>query len=132
MHTIQKAMSNATDEELQGMISAWQDTQAAQQGATDALAQLVIDYPNKLDELINSTTDKIGELDVSDEAATAGANTIQGYIDGAEGMLDAVVAAYASVGEAAKAALEGAVGNPGTYTPPGHATGTAFAQRGFF
>lgn len=124
-------MANATDEELQGMISAWQDTQAAQQGAADALAQLVTDYPNKLDELINSTTDKIGELDVSDEAATAGANTIQGYIDGAEGMLDAVVAAYASVGEAAKAALEGAVGEPGTYSAPGHATGTAFAQRGF-
>lgn len=125
-------MAASSNEELQGLVDQWNATMGSQQGAADALAQLVTDYPNKLDELINSTTEKIGELDVSDEAATAGANTIQGYIDGAEGMLDAVVAAYASVGEAAKAALEGAVGEPGTYTPPDHdATGTAFARRGF-
>ncbi|MGM9598693.1 MAG: phage tail tape measure protein [Faecousia sp.] len=124
-------MADSSKEELQTMVDQWNRTQESQQAAADALGQLVVDYPNKLDEIITTTTGKIEKLDVSDEAATAGANTIQGYIDGAEGMLDAVVAAYTSVGEAAKTALENAISVGDGGNTPGHATGTAHAKRGF-
>ena len=48
----------------------------------------------------------IEEMDLNNEAAKSGKNTIQGFIDGAEEMLPAVEAAYARIANAAVKAID--------------------------
>ena len=64
------------------------------------------------------------------EAAQSARSTMQGFIDGANGMSESVQAAYRSVALGAMAALQGAMG-AGLSVSRGYATGTTDAEPGF-
>lgn len=132
-------MANASDSDLQAMADNWKKLQEAQETASGSIADLKEDFTNEMAMLGDELAANIEGMNLSDEAAAAAQETIQGFIDGASGMLGQVQSAYAGVAEAAKNALNGAPSGPGAHPETGgnapagraYASGTSSAERGF-
>lgn len=99
-------MASATDEELAAMVSNWQTLQAEQETVADSLAEIETNFTETMAALQTELETTISEMDMSDVAAVSGQNTIQGFINGAEGMLPAVTAAYSRIAQAAMDAID--------------------------
>ena len=123
-------MAGATDEQLAAMVANWQTLQQEQQNAAGSVADLKTDFTATMDELQAALAEDIEAMDLGDEAKESAQATIQGFIDGAVGMLPQVTAAYNRIAAAAKAALSTAgTGTAGSI--PGYAVGTQSAAPGF-
>lgn len=123
-------MAGATDEQLADMVANWQTLQQEQQNAAGSVADLKTDFTATMDELQAALAEDIEAMDLSDEAKESAQATIQGFVDGAVGMLPQVTAAYNRIAAAAKAALSTAgTGTAGSI--PGYAVGTQSAAPGF-
>ncbi len=123
-------MAGATDEQLATMVANWKTLQQEQQNAAGSVADLKTDFTATMDELQTALTEDIEAMDLGDEAKASAQATIQGFIDGAVGMLPQVTAAYNRVAAAAKAALS-ASGTGTAGSIPGYAVGTQSAAPGF-
>lgn len=121
-------MAGATDEQLETMVSNWQALQAEQEEAAGSVADLKTDFTATMDELQAELAADIEEMDLGEEAIASGRATIQGFIDGASGMLPQVYAAYSRIGLAAQNAL---TLSAGASSIPGYAVGTQSAEEGF-
>ena len=123
-------MAGATDEQLADMVANWQTLQQEQQNAAGSVADLKTDFTTTMDELQTALAEDIEAMDLGDEAKESAQATIQGFIDGAVGMLPQVTAAYNRIAAAAKAALStSGTGTAGSI--PGYAVGTQSAAPGF-
>ena len=122
-------MAGATDEQLADMVANWQTLQQ-QQNAAGSVADLKTDFTAAMDELQTALAEDIEAMDLGDEAKASAQATIQGFIDGAVGMLPQVTAAYNRVAAAARAALS-ASGTGTAGSIPGYAVGTQSAAPGF-
>lgn len=123
-------MAGATDEQLATMVANWKTLQQEQQNAAGSVADLKTDFTATMDELQTALAEDIEAMDLGDEAKASAQATIQGFIDGAVGMLPQVTAAYNRIAAAAKAALSTAgTGTAGSI--PGYAVGTQSAAPGF-
>lgn len=123
-------MAGATDEQLATMVANWKTLQQEQQNAAGSVADLKTDFTATMDELQTALADDIEAMDLGDEAKASAQATIQGFIDGAVGMLPQVTAAYNRVAAAARAALS-ASGTGTAGSIPGYAVGTQSAAPGF-
>lgn len=123
-------MAGATDEQLADMVANWQTLQQEQQNAAGSVADLKTDFTATMDELQAALAEDIEAMDLGDEAKESAQATIQGFIDGAVGMLPQVTAAYNRIASAAKAALSTA-GAGTADSIPGYAVGTQSAAPGF-
>ena len=123
-------MAGATDEQLATMVANWKTLQQEQQNAAGSVADLKTDFTATMDELQTALAEDIEAMDLGDEAKASAQATIQGFIDGAVGMLPQVTAAYNRVAAAARAALS-ASGTGTTGSIPGYAVGTQSAAPGF-
>lgn len=123
-------MAGATDEQLATMVANWKTLQQEQQNATGSVADLKTDFTATMDELQTALAEDIEAMDLGDEAKASAQATIQGFIDGAVGMLPQVTAAYNRVAAAARAALS-ASGTGTAGSIPGYAVGTQSAAPGF-
>ncbi len=123
-------MAGATDEQLETMVANWQTLQTEQEAAAGSVADLKTDFTATMDELQAELAADIEAMDLGAEAAESGKATIQGFIDGAVGMLPQVTAAYNRVAAAARAALS-ASGTGTAGSIPGYAVGTQSAAPGF-
>lgn len=123
-------MAGATDEQLATMVANWKTLQQEQQNAAGSVADLKTDFTATMDELQTALAEDIEAMDFGDEAKASAQATIQGFIDGAVGMLPQVTAAYNRVAAAAKAALS-ASGTGTAGSIPGYAVGTQSAAPGF-
>lgn len=123
-------MAGATDEQLADMVANWQTLQQEQQNAAGSVADLKTDFTTTMDELQTALAEDIEAMDLGDEAKESAQATIQGFIDGAVGMLPQVTAAYNRVAAAARAALS-ASGTGTAGSIPGYAVGTQSAAPGF-
>lgn len=123
-------MAGATDEQLATMVANWKTLQQEQQNAAGSVADLKIDFTATMDELQTALAEDIEAMDLGDEAKASAQATIQGFIDGAVGMLPQVTAAYNRVAAAARAALS-ASGTGTAGSIPGYAVGTQSAAPGF-
>lgn len=123
-------MAGATDEQLADMVANWQTLQQEQQNAAGSVADLKTDFTTTMDELQTALAEDIEAMDLGDEAKESAQATIQGFIDGAVGMLPQVTAAYNRIAAAAKAALS-ASGTGTAGSIPGYAVGTQSAAPGF-
>ena len=123
-------MAGATDEQLADMVANWQTLQQEQQNAAGSVADLKTDFTTTMDELQTALAEDIEAMDLGDEAKASAQATIQGFIDGAVGMLPQVTAAYNRVAAAARAALS-ASGTGTAGSIPGYAVGTQSAAPGF-
>ena len=123
-------MAGATDEQLATMVANWKTLQQEQQNAAGSVADLKTDFTATMDELQTALAEDIEAMDLGDEAKASAQATIQGFIDGAVGMLPQVTAAYNRVAAAARAALSASgIGTAGSI--PGYAVGTQSAAPGF-
>lgn len=123
-------MAGATDEQLATMVANWKTLQQEQQNAAGSVADLKTDFTATMDELQTALAEDIEAMDLGDEAKASAQATIQGFIDGAVGMLLQVTAAYNRVAAAARAALS-ASGTGTAGSIPGYAVGTQSAAPGF-
>ena len=123
-------MAGATDEQLAMMVANWKTLQQEQQNAAGSVADLKTDFTATMDELQTALAEDIEAMDLGDEAKASAQATIQGFIDGAVGMLPQVTAAYNRVAAAARAALS-ASGTGTAGSIPGYAVGTQSAAPGF-
>ena len=123
-------MAGATDEQLATMVANWKTLQQEQQNAAGSVADLKTDFTATMDELQTALAEDIEAMDLGDEAKVSAQATIQGFIDGAVGMLPQVTAAYNRVAAAARAALS-ASGTGTAGSIPGYAVGTQSAAPGF-
>ena len=121
-------MAAATDEELAAMVESWRKLQEEQDNAANGLANLKTDFAKEMDELQVQLSEDITAMEFSEDAAESGRATIQGFVDGAAGMLPQVQTAYRRIANAANAALSGA-SRPSTSR--GYASGTASAPPGW-
>ena len=123
-------MAGATDEQLATMVANWKTLQQEQQNAAGSVADIKTDITAAMDELQTALAEDIEAMDLGDEAKASAQATIQGFIDGAVGMLPQVTAAYNRVAAAARAALS-ASGTGTAGSIPGYAVGTQSAAPGF-
>lgn len=123
-------MAGSTDEQLATMVANWKTLQQEQQNAAGSVADLKTDFTAAMDELQTALAEDIEAMDLGDEAKASAQATIQGFIDGAVGMLPQVTAAYNRVAAAARAALS-ASGTGTAGSIPGYAVGTQSAAPGF-
>jgi TP901 family phage tail tape measure protein len=99
-------MAGATDEQLADMVANWQTLQEEQENVSGSIADLKTDFTNTMDELQTELAADIEAMDLGNEAAESGKSTIQGFINGANGMLPQVQAAYSSIAQAAIDAID--------------------------
>lgn len=126
-------MSAATDEELTAMVADWQILQEEQKAVSESIAELTNNFTAEMDRLQSELAADIEAMNLSEEAASSGRSTIQGFINAANQMLPQVQSAYQRIANAARAALS-SVGSGGTgfgSSLPGYASGTRNADRGF-
>lgn len=103
-------MASASDADLSAMVSNWQTLQAEQEAAAGSVADLKTDFTATMDELQAELAADIEAMDLGTEAAESGRATIQGFINGATAMQPQVEAAYASIAQAAMAAIDSQLG----------------------
>lgn len=103
-------MAAASDEELAAMVESWNKLREEQNKAAEDIADFRTGFSETMDAISGDLEATI-DLDLGTEAAEAGRATIQGFIDGATGMLPTVQSAYSQLGYAALAALSRNVQN---------------------
>lgn len=99
-------MASASDGDLAAMVTNWQELQTEQKNASSSVADLKTDFTATMDELQKELAADIDAMDLGSEAAESGKATIQGFVNGAEGMVPSVQAAYARVAQAAIDAID--------------------------
>ena len=126
-------MASASDGDLQVMVENWRQLQEEQEEASGSIAELKTNFTSEMDQLAMELAADVEAMDLGPEAKEAGRATVQGFIDGAKGMLPQVRSAYAGIGEEAKSAL-GISGGGTKHQTPGvrrYATGTVSAEPGW-
>ena len=104
-------MAAASDEELAAMVESWNKLREEQNKAAEDIADFRTGFSETMDAISGDLEAAIDDMDLGTEAAEAGRATIQGFIDGATGMLPTVQSAYSQLGYAALAALSRNVQN---------------------
>ena len=99
-------MATASDEELAAMVEDWQTLQGEQDNVAKSIAELNTNFTAEMDKLQQELAADIEAMNLSEDAATSGKNTIQGFINGATDMLPQVTAAYARIAQAAMNAID--------------------------
>lgn len=129
-------MAAANDDDLKKMVENWNKLREEQNKTAEDIADFRTGFSEAMDAISGDLEAAIDDMDYGTEAAAAGRATIQGFIDGASGMLTTVQQAYSRLGNAALAALN----RNGYYnsTSPNrrmsgisrYATGTDYADAG--
>ncbi len=123
-------MAAASDSDLAKMVENYRSLQEAQKTTSESMADLETGMSNAMDGIAQNVADSVADMNLSDEAKESARATIQGFVDGAEGMLPRVQNAFSKIASVASAALAGA---NGSYRGniPGYAVGTESAAPGF-
>lgn len=123
-------MAAANDEDLKKMVENWQELKKTQQDAEESIADYRSALGEQMDALQSDLEDDIAAMDLGDEAKESGRATIQGFMDGAIGMLPAIQQAYSQIGSAALRALYGsrASGRRATRIDAGGVVDQAYAE----
>ena len=123
-------MASASDADLAKMVQNYQELQEAQKTTSESMADLETGMSNAMDEIAQNVADSVADMNLSDEAKESAQATIQGFVDGAEGMLPRVQSVFSKIASAASTALAGAGGSYSSNIP-GYAVGTESAAPGF-
>lgn len=96
------ALSNS---DLESIVAAWQSLGETETAAGEELFDLKSNYEAALEEMVGKVEDAVGSMDLSYDARQAARQTVNAYIEAAEGMVGYVRSAYAAVAGAARDAL---------------------------
>lgn len=94
-------MASASDADLALMVENWKLLQQEQDNAAAGVADMKTDFTATMDELQAELVADVEAMNLGEEAAASGRNTMQGFINGSTAMLPQVQAAYARLGQAA-------------------------------
>ena len=123
-------MASASDADLAKMVQNYQELQEAQKTTSESMADLETGMSYAMDEIAQNVADSVADMNLSDEAKESAQAIIQGFVDGAEGMLPRVQSVFFKIASAASTALAGAGGSYSSNIP-GYAVGTESAAPGF-
>lgn len=98
-------MARASDSELQTMVANWQALQEQQAETSESMAELVSGFPEQVAQLVDAMEQGVEDMRMPDEAQRSARETIQSFIDEAEGLMPVVRDAYARLGRTAADAL---------------------------
>ncbi len=110
--------------------AAFAKVQEGKENFSTTVAEMQTNLQSTMDEAARTVDSTVQEMDMYREAALAARSTMQGFINGANGMAESVQAAYRSVAYGAMAALQGSIG-AGLAVTRGYAAGTTDAEPGF-
>lgn len=110
--------------------AAFAKVQEGKEDFSTTVAEMQTDLQGTMDEAARTVDSAVQEMDMYREAAQSARSTMQGFIDGANGMASSVQAAYRNVAMGAMAALQGRL-NAGLTVTRGYAAGTTNAEPGF-
>ncbi|WP_304584524.1 phage tail tape measure protein, partial [Acutalibacter muris] len=110
--------------------AAFAQVEKGKEDFSSTVADMQKDLQGSMDEAVKTTENAVREMDMYVQAAAAARSTMQGFIDGANGMAGAVQAAYRSTAYGAVSAMQAAMGL-GVSVTRGYASGTENAERGF-
>ncbi len=110
-------------ESIDELNIAFNNVQDGKAAFADTVAEMETDFAAQMNAIQSDLNALIAEMDMSADAAQAGADTVQAFADGASGKLSVVTAAFQAVAKAAAAAV--------SLRFPGHAAGTDNAEPGF-
>lgn len=124
----------ASDEELRKVVANYNAREQAVSDTSHSISMLVNEVPQEIDKLQKELEDGVAAMNLGSEAAESARATIQGYIDGLDGMHPEVQAAFARFAQA----VPQTPALPGNGFAPiaslhgrGYATGTESAEPGF-
>ena len=112
-------LAKLSDEDLQDVVAAFNNLQQAEEGSKETLTALQTDVDNTMKALVETVGGGVEDMNMSYEARMAAIDTINAYIDAAEGLVGPVRDAYGRVASAARDALQ-----YGGMTGYGHPTGS--------
>ena len=94
------------EEEIANLNAEFRKVEQGKNDFSGIVADLETDFSSRMEDIKRELNDTIAELDQSEEARSAGANNIQGLIDGTFSKTGALLAAYAKMGRDALAAYK--------------------------
>lgn len=100
-----QAIVDGGSEKIAELNATFAEVEQGKEDFANTVAEMQTDFSASMDEIEQELAGSIAEMDMNAEAAESGKNTVQGFIDGAEGMLPAVQAAYARIAQAASTAI---------------------------
>lgn len=115
-------MANASDEELQKMVSKYTDLQGEQSRTATSVAELKTNFNSEMNEMSSKMKGTIDDMNLSKEATTAAKNTIDAYVE----QIRSGVSSASTAASAVKAAVASALS--GTPDVPKHAKGTNYGE----
>lgn len=92
---------NSSAEKITEINTAFAKVSEGKETFASTVAEMQTDFTSKMATLQQELVTKVGEMNLHAQAAESGRQTIQGLIQGAEGMKSQVAAAYARVAQAA-------------------------------
>ena len=119
-----KTVNDGNTQALTDLANTLGEIGKSQEEAAGDVAEWTTGINEQMDQLIQDMEEDIAALDMSEEAAESGRDTVQAYINAAEGMLPQVRNAYQSIASAAYSAM----GFQRVYVP---SSGTYIYQRGY-
>lgn len=100
-------MADASEDDLRIMVENWQKAQEAQEKAAGSLADVKVDFEERLNDIQTVMTDTVEKMNLDDEAKQSAQATIQAYADGLLAGKGSVVEAADIIKSAAASALAG-------------------------
>jgi len=94
-------LATASDEEISDLITNLGKVEEGKKGFSDQIALLVTDFDGKMSDIEKRLATAVDNLEKTDEAALAGANTIQGFVDAMSAKEGVVYQKALQIGQAA-------------------------------
>lgn len=115
---------------IEELNAAFAQVEEGKEEFSSTVAEMQTDLHNTMQQAVQTTQSAVRQMDMYAQAAMSARSTMQGFIDGANGMAASVQAAYRSVAYGAMAAIQGAMAG-GISVTRGYASGTTDAAPGF-
>jgi phage-related tail protein len=130
-------LANASDEDLAALVAQFQSLREAQDTAKEDIANVQSNFDQAMKRMVDSAKSAVGDMKLTYDARQAAIQTVNSYINAADGMVGKVRAAYSAVASAARDALQ--YGNMTVITRTngenigrvGYADGTDYATPGW-
>lgn len=98
-------LASASDEELEAIVGQFNSLREAQDSTTEDIANVQANFDKAMKGMVDSAKDAVGDMKLTYDARQAAIQTVNAYIDAADGMVGQVRTAYAAVANAARDAL---------------------------
>lgn len=115
---------------IEELNAAFAQVEEGKEEFSSTVAEMQTNLHNTMQQAVQTTQSAVRQMDMYAQAAMSARSTMQGFIDGANGMAASVQAAYRSVAYGAMAAIQGAMAG-GLSVTRGYASGTTDAAPGF-